>query len=169
MNKFITAAFTAALLTSAAPVAFADDSTSAGADAGVDVSAGVTANDTDVGVDAAAGAATAGTVETTKSATNAGIAGAVDADIDAAINSVTSADNVEIVSWTEASSAADAELKVFEDAMAGDSDVKTIHTKVSSSAALMSALEAEGFEAEDVVSIKTAADGKVKLYVDDRA
>jgi len=174
MNKFITAAVTAALLTSAAPLAFADDATSVGAGAGADVSAGVNANGSDLGVNAGAGASGAGTVETGNGVLKPGVATDLTAnastDIDAAIDSAKSAEDVNIVLWTQVASDNSADLKVFEDSMAGDNaNIDSVHTKVEANATLMAALEAEGYDSDDVVSVQTAADGKVKLFVDDRA
>ena len=45
----------------------------------------------------------------------------------------------------------------------------TIAAPTSGNAAITAELEAEGYAVEDVISLKTKADGAVIVYVDDRA
>lgn len=60
------------------------------------------------------------------------------------------------------SAALDAELTANADAQAG------LHQRIEQNTAITAKLEAEGHAVEDVISIKTKADGSVVVYVDDR-
>jgi len=60
------------------------------------------------------------------------------------------------------SAALDAELTTNADAQAG------LHSRIEGNTAITAKLEAEGHAVEDVVSVKTKADGSVIVYVDDR-
>jgi len=60
------------------------------------------------------------------------------------------------------SAALDAELTANADAQAG------LHERIEQNTAITAKLEAEGHAVEDVISIKTKADGSVVVYVDDR-
>jgi hypothetical protein len=60
------------------------------------------------------------------------------------------------------SASLDAELSANADAQAG------LHSRLEGNSAISAKLEAEGHAIEDVVSVKTKADGSVIIYVDDR-
>lgn len=181
-KTFIATAFTA-LLASTAIAQDANVGVDAGAGASVDtpsLDAGAsTDTSVDTGVDTDAGAngkasANAGAnanahaddmADNTYGSVMASIKGSADLDL----SSITDESKISIVllsslqgdAATE-SAALDAELTTNADAQAG------LHSRIEGNTAITAKLEAEGHAVEDVVSVKTKADGSVIVYVDDR-
>lgn len=143
-------------------------STDTSVDAGVDTDAGAKGKaSANAGANANANAnANAGDMaDNTYGSVMASIKGSADLDL----SSITDESKISIVllsslqgdAATE-SAALDAELTTNADAQAG------LHSRIEGNTAITAKLEAEGHAVEDVVSVKTKADGSVIVYVDDR-
>ncbi len=141
-------------------------STDTNVDAGVDTNTDAGANgkaSADAGANASAHADDM--ADNTYGSVMASIKGSADLDL----SSITDESKISIVllsslqgdAATE-SAALDAELTANADAQAG------LHSRIEENTAITAKLEAEGHAVEDVVSVKTKADGSVIVYVDDR-
>ena len=135
-----------------------DTNTDAGAKGKASANAGAKAN-------ANANANASDMADNTYGSVMASIKGSADLDL----SSITDESKISIVllsslqgdAATE-SAALDAELTTNADAQAG------LHSRIEGNTAITAKLEAEGHAVEDVVSVKTKADGSVIVYVDDR-
>lgn len=157
MKKLSALAIVAALAVSAP--AYAVDATVKAGAAG-SVAAGTTS--VDAGADATAtGSVSADSYGTLISTLNAGKGmsdlGAISADADITVVNVSS---LKINGDTDA---LDNALDKNVDSMT------TLHASINANTALKSKLEAQGVTIENVVAVTTAADGKVTVFVDDRA
>lgn len=187
MNKTLTAISIAALLSAGSFSAMAEDTTvKAGTDAGVSVDAGKSGVDVNAGTDVNAGAKAGDSSANMKAGANAnadamGNAGgmsdntygsvisSIKAGGAADLSAVTDESTITIVLLSSLQGDATTESQALDNALSADAEsLTTVQTNVSGNAAIAAKLEAEGYTASDVVAIKTAADGAVTLYVDDR-
>jgi citrate lyase beta subunit len=84
------------------------------------------------------------------------------------VSSISADANVTIVFVSKVEGGGD--LKALDNALSKNADAtSTLRTSLSANAALKAKLDAEKIKIEDVVAVTTAADGKVTVYVDDRA
>lgn len=148
--------------------------TSVGAGAGADAGANTNANantkanannKANAGVGAGASANASDMADNTYGSVMASLKGSAELDL----SSITDESKVTIVLLSSLqgeaaneSAALDAELTANADAQAG------LHQRIEQNTAITAKLEAEGHAVEDVISIKTKADGSVVVYVDDR-
>ncbi|MBB4051951.1 putative nucleic acid-binding Zn-ribbon protein [Devosia subaequoris] len=143
-------------------------STDTSVDAGVDTDAGAKGKasaNAGANANANANANASDMADNTYGSVMASIKGSADLDL----SSITDESKISIVllsslqgdAATE-SAALDAELTTNADAQAG------LHSRIEGNTAITAKLEAEGHAVEDVVSVKTKADGSVIVYVDDR-
>ncbi|WP_375599908.1 hypothetical protein [Devosia sp. Naph2] len=148
--------------------------TSVGAGAGADAGANTNANantkanannKANAGVGAGASANASDMADNTYGSVMASLKGSAELDL----SSITDESKVTIVLLSSLqgeaaneSAALDAELTANADAQAG------LHERIEQNTAITAKLEAEGHAVEDVISIKTKADGSVVVYVDDR-
>ena len=96
----------------------------------------------------------------------ASIDGAATVDLTA----VTEDTDITIVALSSLQGNADTESAALDSALSANADAQaTLLSNVEGNAAIMAELEAEGYVAEDVVSLKSSADGSIIVYVDDRA
>lgn len=165
-GKITSIAVVAALMTSGAamPAALAQD---VEADAGVELDAGA-------GAGAGAGANTdAGSADGSgKAGVSANTGAAADAGADAGLSAITQDDTIEIVQLSEVEGSANAAAKqqVFAEAQGRDASWQSqIESGVEANTALTTALEEEGFTAEDVVDVRAGANGTIVVFVDDTA
>lgn len=177
MKKTIAMALSAALLASTSGAIFAQDAgAGAGVGAGVTVdtpAGGVSAGtETDAAAgattDAAAGAAAGATdaMADTFSSVTASIAGSADVDL----STVTDASKVKIVLVSSLQGDATAEGGALDDAISGAADsMTTLHSNIEANATIKAKLEAEGHTVDDVIAVKSNADGSITVYVDDRS
>lgn len=159
----------------------------AGADAGVDAS--LDASEDGVNVDAGTDAGANVGVDTDDASADAGVnanananasADAADdsygsvmasikANADLDLSAVTEDTDITIVTISSLQGNAETEAAALDNELTANAEAQAgLHARISDNAAIMAELEAEGFAAEDVVSIKTKADGSVIVYVDDR-
>ncbi len=62
------------------------------------------------------------------------------------------------------------EAAALDEALSANAEGQTtLHANNEANATIEPKLEAEGYTADDVVAIKSAADGTVMVYIDDRA
>ena len=168
MNKPILAL--AALLSWTALPALAQD---ASAQVSTEVSAGVSAElpsvDPSVSVDASgnanANANAGGNSDNTYGSVVSSVAGSADIDLTA----VTDEAKVTIVLLSSLQGNAATEAQGLDNALSSNADVVTkLHANVEGNAVIKAKVEAAGYTVDDVVAIKTAADGNLIVYVDDR-
>lgn len=157
MKTLKTLAFAAPLALLLSGGAYAVDATvKAGADAAAN--AGGAAMSTDA---TATGSVSADNYGSLISTLNSGKAtwdlSAVSADADIAIVNLSSLK-------------ANGEPKALDNALDKNKDsLTTLHASITSNAALKAKLEAQGVTIDSIVAVTTAADGKVTVFVDDRA
>ena len=162
-------------------------------DAGVGVDAGVDVSEDGVNVDAGVGADVDANVDDTLDA-NANANASADANasndmageqaddtygsVMASINTVADFDfsavsddtEITIVTLSSLVGNAETESAALDAALSADVEAQvTLHNRIEANAAIMAELEAEGYTSEDVVSLKSKADGAIVVYVDDRA
>lgn len=151
MKKTITAISVAALL-GAGSFAIAQD-------AGVGVDAGVSVETP--AVDATVGAGADASLDTSYDSLTSALSGSASVDLSA----VTEETQVSIVLLSSLAGEAGA----FDEAFAANAEGNTtLHSNIAGNAAISAKLEAEGYTADDVVAVKSNADGSVLVYVDDR-
>lgn len=141
----------AALISAAPAVALAQNNTLPSTNLNTGVSAGAT-----VGSDAAMDA---------DANFDAFIQGFGSADFTAATSSIATATDFEVVKLSAMADADPARLKATIDQH--QADIAGLHAGLSANGQAAAALDAAGVSADQVVWIETAADGKVKLYVND--
>lgn len=163
-NQIIAA--TALLALTALPV-YAQD-TSAGVS--TDISAGVSAELPSASVDATgnanANANAGGNSDNTYGSVVSSIAASGDIDLTTYVDET----KVTIVLLSELQGNAAAEASALDNALNSNADAVTkLHTNVEANAVIKAKVEAGGYTVDDVVAVKTAADGSLIVYVDDRA
>lgn len=157
----ITAA--AALLASMAVPAFAQD---AGAAAGAGVTVETPAAGAKAGVDAKAGGNASDMADQTYGSVVSSVAGSADVDL----STVAEDANITIVLLSSLQGNAATEAAALDEALTANADAVTkLHSNIAANAAIKAKLEADGHTADDVVAVKSNADGSVIVYVDDRA
>lgn len=142
------------------------DTPSLDAGAGTDTSVGAGVDSSkDANAKAGANASAGDMADNTYGSVMASLKGSAELDL----SSITDESKVTIVLLSSLqgeaaneSAALDAELTANADAQAG------LHQRIEQNTAITAKLEAEGHAVEDVISIKTKADGSVVVYVDDR-
>ena len=139
-------------------------------DAGVDSGAYVNAGDSldanaDVNADANANA-TGDMADDTYGSVMASIQTSANLDLSA----VTEETDISIVLLSSLQGNAETESAALDEALIASADAQAgLHARISGNAAITAELEAEGYAVEDVISLKTKADGDLIVYVDDRA
>ncbi|HUH76043.1 MAG TPA: hypothetical protein VLZ53_01630 [Devosia sp.] len=164
MKKTLILTAVATLLASVTLPAIAQDA-AAGAGAGVkvdtpavDVQAGGNAN-------AAANSNAGGVSDNTFGSVMSSLKSSADVDLSA----VTDA-NISVVLLSSLQGNAATETAALDKALTDNADAMTkLHANLAANAAIKAKLEAEGHSADDVVAVKTNADGSLIVYVDDRA
>lgn len=141
----------------------------AGVDADADADADADVDSTlDAGVKASANAnanASGDMSDNTYGSVMASLKAAADLDISA----ITEDTSITVITLSELQGNADSESAALDAALTADVDAQAaLHSQVEANAAIMAELEAEGFTSEDVVSLKSKADGSIVVYVDDR-
>jgi hypothetical protein len=155
--KITMTAISVAALLSAGSFAIAQD---AGVSVGVDAGAGVSVETP--AVDATIGAGADVSADTSYESLTTALSGSANADL----TTVTDQSQVMIVLLSSISG----EVGAFDEAFAANADGNTtLHGNISGNAAISAKLEAEGYTADDVVAVKSNADGSVLVYVDDRS
>lgn len=158
--KKIATALSVAVLMGAGSYAMAQD---AGVGVGVDAGAGVgvEAPGVDVNVGGDANASVDATTDNSYDSLTSTLSGSAAVDL----SGVTDEASVNIVLLSSLSGDAAA----FDESMSANTEgMTTLHGTVSGNAAITAKLEAEGYSADDVVAVKSNADGSVTVYVDDR-
>lgn len=187
MNKLSALALGAALALSA-PIAINAQSLDLGVD--VDGGVGVEAGDSSVGVDANTGAGVNADTDGglgVDAGVNAGLGASVDANSDFDVNGLTHADveaaiqssaminlndidataDIEIVAISALGANDGGDASVLADTRAAfDADISALQSEISANTALVAALDAEGYAADDVVAVWTHGSGAIVLFVD---
>ncbi len=141
-------------------------------DAGVDAGAEVDAEDSldanaDVSANANANADASGDMADN---TYGSVMASIQTQADLDLNSVTEETDISIVLISSLQGNAETESAALDEALTANAEAQAgLHARISDNAAITAELEAEGYVVEDVVSLKTKADGAVIVYVDDRA
>ena len=193
MNKTIIAASIAALFASTAMPAIAGG-TALDLNAGTNLSleSDLLTAQTDVGVDAGVD----GTLDASEEGVAVDAGANVDANANASANAagdaadntygsviaslnsntavdlsvVTEEADITVIALSSLQGNADAQSAALDTALSADAEAHAaLHDQVEANAAIKAKLEAEGFVVENVVSIKSKADGSIIVYVDDRA
>ena len=157
MKKTISAISVIALL-SAGSFAVAQD-------AGVGVDAGAGVNVETPAVDATVGAGANATVDASADNSYDGLTSLLSGSASADLTAVTEESQISIVLLSSLSG----EAAAFDEAFSANADGNTtLHGNIAGNAVITAKLEAEGYTADDVVAVKSNADGSVLVYVDDR-
>lgn len=139
-------------------------------DAGVDAGAEVDAEDS---LDANAGVSSDVNAEVTGDMaddTYGSVMASVQTSADLDLSAVTEVTDISIVLLSSLQGDAETESAALDEALIASADAQAgLHARISDNAAITAELEAEGYAVEDVISLKTKADGAVIVYVDDRA
>jgi hypothetical protein len=168
MKKTLILTAVATLLASITLPAMAQDAAAgAGAGAGVkvetpavNVQGGANAN-----ANAAANSNAGGVSDNTFGSVMSSMMTSADADLSAATDA-----NVSVVLLSSLQGSGATEAASLDKALTDNADAMTkLHSNIEANAAIKAKLEAEGHSADDVVAVKTNADGSVIVYVDDRA
>jgi len=131
-------------------------------DAGVSVDAGAGVDVETPAVDLSVGAGADASVDASYDGLTSALSGSATADLSA----VTEESQISIVLLSSLTGEAGA----FDEAFAANADGNsTLHGNISGNAAISAKLEAEGYTTDDVVAVKSNADGSVVVYVDDRS
>lgn len=94
------------------------------------------------------------------------VAGSADVDL----STVADGANITIVLLSSLQGNAETEAAALEEAVSANAEaITTLHFNIEANAAIKAKLEAAGHSADDVVAVKSNADGTVTVYVDDRA
>lgn len=161
-NALVITAATA-FLTSVMVPAFAQD---AGAGAGAGVTVEAPAVGAKVGADVQANANAGGVADQTYGSVVSSVAGSADVDL----STVAEDANITIVLLSSLQGNAATEAAALDEALTANAEAVTkLHTNIAANAAIKAKLEADGHTADDVVAVKSNADGSVIVYVDDRA
>jgi hypothetical protein len=145
--------------------------TDVGVDAGVDGS--LDASEDGVAVDAGANVdanANANASGDAADDTFGSVIASLNSDIALDLSAVTEESDITVIALSSLQGNADTESAALDTALSAEAEAHAaLHNQVEANAAIKAKLEAEGFAVEDVVSIKSKADGSVIVYVDDRA
>jgi hypothetical protein len=145
--------------------------TDVGVDAGVDGS--LDASEDGVAVDAGANAnanANANAAGDAADNTFGSVIASLNSDTAVDLSVVTDESAITVIALSSLQGNADSESAALDTALSADVEAHAaLHDQVEANAAIKAKLEAEGFVVEDVVSIKSKADGSIIVYVDDRA
>lgn len=155
----------AALFASIALPGFAQD---AGAGAGAGVTVETPAVDAQVGAGANANAKSnaGGMADQTYGSVVSSIAGSADVDLSTVVDEA----SITIVLLSSLQGNAETEAAALDEALSANADaMTTLRSNIEANAAIKAKLEAEGHSADDVVAVKSNADGSIIVYVDDRA
>jgi hypothetical protein len=83
---------------------------------------------------------------------------------------VTEETDITVIALSSLQGNADTESAALDTALSADAEAHAaLHDQIEANAAIKAKLEADGYAVEDVVSIKSKADGSIVVYVDDRA
>jgi hypothetical protein len=155
-----------------------------------DVGADATLDASEDGVNVDAGAGAGADVDVDDASANAGANANVDANasVDAAddtygsviasikgnanldLTAISDDADITIVAISSLQGDAETEAAALDNELTASAEAQAgLHAQISDNATIMAELEAEGYVAEDVVSIKSKADGSIIVYVDDRA
>lgn len=181
-ETIIASAVTALLATSAIPAIAANSSLDLDAGAGISLDTEVLTAQTDAGVDAGVDASEDGVSVDAGVDAGAEVAGdmaddtygsvmaSVQTSADLDLSAVTEETDISIVLLSSLQGDAETESAALDEALIASADAQAgLHARISDNAAITAELEAEGYAVEDVISLKTKADGAVIVYVDDRA
>lgn len=181
-KTIIASAVTALLATSAIPAIAANSSLDLDAGAGISLDTEVLTAQTDAGVDAGVDASEDGVSVDAGVDAGAEVAGdmaddtygsvmaSVQTSADLDLSAVTEETDISIVLLSSLQGDAETESAALDEALIASADAQAgLHARISDNAAITAELEAEGYAVEDVISLKTKADGAVIVYVDDRA
>lgn len=181
-KTIIASAVTALLATSAIPAIAANSSLDLDAGAGISLDTEVLTAQTDAGVDAGVDASEGGASVDAGVDAGAEVAGdmadgtygsvmaSVQTSADLDLSAVTEETDISIVLLSSLQGDAETESAALDEALIASADAQAgLHARISDNAAITAELEAEGYAVEDVISLKTKADGAVIVYVDDRA
>lgn len=168
MKKTLILTAAATLLASVTLPAMAQDA-AAGAGAGAGVKVETPAVNVQAGADANANAAAnsnaGGVSDNTFGSVMSSLKSSADVDLSAATDA-----NVTVVLLSSLQGNGATEAASLDKALTDNADAMTrLHSNIEANAAIKAKLEAEGHSADDVVAVKTNADGSVIVYVDDRA
>lgn len=171
MKKTIIATTIAALLASSAVPAIAQDAAvGVGVDAGAGVSAETPALDAEAGAGVDASANAAANASDMADNNYGSVVAALKSNADFDFTAVTEDTEITIVLLSSLKGEAENNAAALDNELAANADAQAdLSASISENAAIMAKLEAEGYAAEDVVTLKTKADGSVIVYVDDRA
>lgn len=158
MNKLSALALGAALALSA-PLAISAQNLDVDVDAGVGVEAG---EDTGIGVDASVDA-TADTGEHRYSDLMTALQGSANADLEA----IGADANIEIVVISDLEATEEFDTTAFADVRSAfETEISALQTNVGANGEITTALEAEGYGAEDVVAVWVEGENNVTVFVD---
>jgi hypothetical protein len=164
MKKLSTLALLAAL-TLAPSAALAQVSVDASGALNTDTSVGVSAGDTSASVNAETSTDASASLSFDDLLSDVGAT-----DVTASVSAATSATADTAINIVEVSSlegSADASATALADATAANSaNLDQIHTAVAANAAIQAKLTASGHDTDDVVAVKTDAQGALWIYVD---
>lgn len=161
MNKLSALALGAAL-SLAAPLA----ANAQALDLGVDIEGGVgvEAGDNSVGVDTTIGA---DADVDFNSMTHADVESAIQSSAMVNLNEIDATADVEIVAISSLGANDGGDASVLADTRAAfDADISALQGDIAANTALVAALDAEGYAADDVVAVWTHGSGAIVLFVD---
>ncbi len=162
MKKTMTAISVAALL-SASSFAMAQD---AGVGVVANAGAGVETPAVDATLNAGADASASTDAPASMDNSYDGLTSAVSGSASVDLAGISEESQVSIVLL----SSLQGEATAFDEAFAANAEGTTaLHTNVSANTVITAKLEAEGYTADDVVAVKSNADGSVVIYIDDRS
>lgn len=165
MKNTLILATTAALVASIALPGLAQDA-GAGVGAGVTVDTPAVDAQLGAGADANAKSNAGGMSDQTYGSVVSSVAGSADVDLSAVADEA----NITIVLLSSLQGNAETEAAALDEALSANAEaMTTLHSNIEANAAIKAKLEAEGHSADDVVAVKSNADGTVTVYVDDRA
>ena len=173
MNKTILATTIAALMSASALPALAQDAATgvdAGAGVNVETPAGDAGADATMGADANASTEAMGMASDAADNSYASVTSAISGSADVDMTTITDESQINIVLLSSLEGDAETEGAALDSAISSNAEaMTTLRGGVEGNAAITSKLEAEGYAADDVVAVKSQADGSVTVYVDDRA
>ncbi len=168
MKKQLLAA-TALLAWTAVPVLAQDTSV----DLSTDISAGVSAETPALDAGASANANANANANASSNGNSDNTYGSVISSISSSasvdLSGVTDEASVTIVLLSSLQGNADTESSALDTALDNNADATTtLHANVTANAVVKGKVEAAGYTVDDVVAVKTSADGSLIVYVDDR-
>jgi len=143
-----------------------DAGVGAGVDATLDASEDGVAVDTGLDVNANASANASDAADNTFGSVMASLDAAAAVDLSA----VTESTQISVIALSSLQGQAAEESAALDAALQAHAEAHpSLHGQVQTNAAIMAKLQAEGYDADDVVALKAKADGSIIVYVDDRA